>query len=112
MKLRISIIGIIVSLIVTCCAFGAYVEDDYSTGYLQYRVGDVIYGAAECGHMSRYVLQNLADDAQAGVFDWSQMNSATYRNQKLSDECQRLRSEVNYRQYNHNRDFPRRLYDN
>jgi len=74
------------------------VEDDYSTGVLQYRAGDVTYGVTDCGHLSKYVLQNVLDDAIAGEFDWNNMNQSHFKNNKLSDECTRLKNEIIYRQ--------------
>ncbi|MBV5346768.1 hypothetical protein JZU46_00870 [bacterium] len=58
---------------------------------------NVIYPMAACGTLSQYVLQNVSDDAAAGVFDWKQMKDKKLSKIILSSECDRLKNEMKSR---------------
>lgn len=75
------------------------VQEDYSTGHLVYTIENVSYNVGTCGHLSKYVLQNVYDDAVAGEFNWEDMNIRSRRNRVLETECIRLQKEMFRYQY-------------
>lgn len=77
------------------CADFPRVQEYYNTGRIRYIVNGISISATECGKLSKYVLQNLSDDAQSGSFDWSDMNDSRFKKRMFLKECNRLKYELN-----------------
>lgn len=100
---KIIVMGLL--MLATCCQVFADVRPEvtegYSTGQLVWSVTQkkitVDYEVTSCGSLSRYVLQNVSDDAFAGDFDWSQMKDTTLARVVLLKECDRLQREMRKR---------------
>ena len=58
---------------------------------------NIYYNSAACGHLSEFVLSNIAQDIEAGVINAEKMQKDTYSKQVLDDECLRLKQEEIYR---------------
>lgn len=55
---------------------------------------NVTYRSIDCPVIAEYVLKNLVDDSNAGVFEWNQMHNIEFKNNILHNECVRLRLEM------------------
>jgi hypothetical protein len=57
----------------------------------------VLYSDVACGYLSKNVILNLAEDSNAGSFNWDKMSDEFYRERALKKECERLRYEMKLR---------------
>lgn len=58
----------------------------------------VLYPNTSCGNLSKNVILNLADDSNAGVFNWSKMSDEFYQKRAFDTECKRLQYEMKLRE--------------
>ena len=58
---------------------------------------NLYYDSSACGHLSKYVISNVAQDIEAGILDAQQMKNDSYARKILNDECSYLINEEIYR---------------
>lgn len=101
--LRLTILALLISLTISCTIqhkVKLYEENGYGGPTIwtasNGRVS-VSYYNGQCCCIAKYVLQNLADDSNAGVFDWNDMSDKAIKEAKLAEECKRLKDEEKFR---------------
>jgi len=83
-----------------CLANGTVVAHEGTEGDVWVTEGmspNIIYADSACNHLSKSVLLNIVADADAGVFNWKDMHSASKAKHILDRECKRLENEEIYR---------------